>query len=105
MQEETPRSDRDVQLEQLFLMVCSALDETFSSLQRSALLFEIFFYNLSSSTYLRFKGLSGENSYVKTMILDQILKWISDTRFLILDYELGMIRYLNTIVLQQVYDH
>ena len=40
MQEETPRSDRDVQIEQLFPMVCSALDETFSSLQRSALLFE-----------------------------------------------------------------
>ena len=46
MQEETPRSDRDVQLEQLFPMVCLALDETFSSLQRSALLFEIFFLQL-----------------------------------------------------------
>ena len=38
MQEETPRSDRDVQIEQLFPMVCSALDETFSSLRYSALL-------------------------------------------------------------------
>ncbi len=38
MEEETPRSDRDVKLEELFPTVCSALDETFSSLQRSALL-------------------------------------------------------------------
>ena len=44
MEEETPRSDRDVQIEQLFPMVCSALDETFSSLQRSALLFDKKFF-------------------------------------------------------------
>ena len=43
MQEETPRSDRDVQLEELFPTVRSALDETSSSLQRSALLFEKIF--------------------------------------------------------------
>ena len=57
VEEETPRSDRDVQIEQLFPMVCSALDETFSSLQRSALLFDkkIFLYDLRSNRDLRFK--------------------------------------------------
>ena len=40
MQEETSRSDRVVKLEEYFPMVCSALDETSSSLQRSALLLE-----------------------------------------------------------------
>ena len=40
MQEETSRSDRVVKLEEYFPMVCSALDETSSSLQESSLLSE-----------------------------------------------------------------
>ena len=59
MQEETPRSDRDVQLEELFPTVRSALDETSSSLQRSALLFDknFFLYDLGSNRDLRFNPL------------------------------------------------
>ena len=55
MEEETSRSDRDVKLEEIFSTVCSALDETFSSLRYSALLSVKKLCELSSSRDLRFK--------------------------------------------------
>ena len=64
VQEETLRSDRDVKLEEIFSTVCSALDETFSSLQRSALLSDIFLNDLRSSKDLRFKR-NGAGVYIK----------------------------------------